>query len=112
MRDIISATLPADDQGRDNESSNLVPIQTRNRGRMEGGSHREILMNDLANKPAIKHKDCPSCEYREGCFSLLKFLHNYHLRICLQGRKSPVRTKAKDQAVLPIPEDTEGELST
>lgn len=70
-------------------------------------------MNEKPVKKAIvTHTDCPSCEYREGCFSLLKFLHNYHLRICLQGRKSPVRTKAKDQAVLPIPEDTEGELST
>ena len=69
-------------------------------------------MNEKPVKKAIvTHTDCPSCEYREGCFSLLKFLHNYHLRICLQGRKSPVRTKAKDQAVLPIPEDTEVEAS-
>jgi hypothetical protein len=67
-------------------------------------------MKEAVKKPVITHKDCQSCDHRNDCFWLLHLWHLITNR-CVQGRKSPVRVKAKDQAVLPIPEDTEVEMS-
>jgi MoaA/NifB/PqqE/SkfB family radical SAM enzyme len=49
--------------------------------------------------PDTHHKDCPSCEYRKECFWVLRWSHAL-LHNCLQGRKSAVRVKAKDQVTL------------
>jgi hypothetical protein len=56
-------------------------------------------MTEKVKKAIITHDECNSCEYRDVCFIPLKLLHKL-MRICKQGRKSPVRVKSKDQSTL------------
>lgn len=55
----------------------------------------------------VTHKDCLTCEYRDDCFPLLRMWHRLTGR-CAQGRKAPVRVKAKDQKTLDEVKASEG----
>lgn len=54
------------------------------------------------NKPKknnVSHTVCNTCEYRTECFPLLRLWHII-THLCRQGRKAPIRVRAKDQVTL------------